>query len=318
MIGVRSLGPLGLLLGLTISVRPEPAKAAGYWLSAELVGTAKARSAAVQAMVPGEPKAARIPPPLAGHFVGQAKDLPAALEWIQRWSFSGQSLPAIDSRKLSLGPAPVPGGELINGFGSYLLALVIDEIDDEGGSRAFSWPEPGPKLPSSWVPAAILSQQAPLFAAPAPKLPPLSESYDTVLRSDDLYLLGVVDRCEVGSGPRECLRWAQVLVHGHGRWRGGYLPASQAATIDGWTRAPAGLPRVQTIPAALIGDQALFVLIVRTRDYELHRSTLRLVATGDSFPELDLVLTADKVIISSTGTQVATRPLSASIDTRDP
>ncbi len=312
----RSFGPLGLLLGLTIAVAPEPAEAAGYWLSAELVGTAKTRSAAVAAMAPRDPGAARTPPPLAGHFVGHVEDLPAALEWIQRWSFSGPKLPAIDSRKLSLGPAPVPGGELIHGFGSYLLALVIDEIDDDGGSRAFAWPEPGPELPSTWIPAAILSQQAPLFAAPAPHLPPIAESYDTVLRSDDLYLLGVIDRCEESTSGRECLRWAQVLVHGHGRWRSGYLPASQAATIDGWTRAPAGLPRVQMIPAALVGDQALFVLIVRTRDYELHRSTLRLRATGDSFPEIELVLAADEVIVSSAGTEVAKRPLSASIDAR--
>lgn len=316
MIRMRSFGPLALLLGLTIAVSPMLAEAAGYWLSAELVGTAKTRSAAVTAMAPNDPGAATTPPPLAGHFVGNVADLPAALKWIERWAFSGPNLPAIDSRELSFGPAPVPGGDLIDGFGSFLLALVIDEIDDDGGSRAFTWPEPMPELPSSWIPAAILSQQAPLFAAPAPHLPPLSESYDTVLRSDDLYFLGVVDRCESGSGPRECLRWAQVLVHGQGRWRSGYLPASQAAVIDGWLRAPAGLPRVQIVPAAIVGDEALFVLILRTRDYELHRSTLRLRSTADSFPKLDLALSADEVIVSSEGTEVARRPLSASIDAR--
>ena len=305
---------VGLAAGLALCV--TPARAGEYWLSAEIEGAANTRSAAVVAMAPAGAESPDTPPPLAGHVVGKVADLPAALAWVDRWAFSGATLPTHDVRDLSLGPAPVPGGELVSSFGTFLQALVIDEVDEDGGTRGFRWPTPAPDLPERWVPAAVMSQRAPLFAAPSPILPPFAESHDTVLRSDDVYYLGVVDRCEASSGLRRCLRWAQVLVHGHGRWRGGYLPAAQIATIDGWVRAPAGLPRVHAIRAATAGDDALFVLLIRTKDYDLHRTVIRLPLVGDAFPEIDVTLEGAEAVITSAGEEVARRSLTASVDAR--
>ena len=309
-----ALASFGFAASFALGV--TPARAGEYWLSAEIEGAANTRSAAVVAMSPGGTEAPDTPPPLAGHVVGKVADLPAALAWIDRWAFSGAPLPASEARGLNLGPAPVPGGELVSSFGTFLLALVIDEVDEDGSTRGFRWPKPAPELPERWVPAAIMSQRAPLFAAPSPTLPPFAESHDVVVRSDDVYLLGVVDRCEEKSGPRRCLRWAQVLAHGHGRWRGGYLPAAQLATIDGWVRAPAGLPRVHAIRAATAGDDAIFVLMIRTRDYDLHRTVIRLPLAGDAFPEIEVTLEGAEAVIASGGEEITRRSLTASVDAR--
>jgi len=304
-----------LAVGLGSFLVGGPALADGYWLSAELTGAANTRTAAAAKMAP-EHSEPRSPPPLAGHYVGHVAKLAQALAWIDHWAFTGTPLPRYGDLPLSLGAAPIPGGALADGFGSYLLALVLDEMDDDGGSRGFTWPKEPPELPASWVPAAILSQRAPIFAAPAPRLPPVAESHDMALRSDDVYLLGTVDRCETVAGHRHCLRWAQVLVQGHGRWRSGYVPAPQVAAIDGWLRAPAGLPRVHAIPASIVDDEALYVIIIRTRDYELHRTTVRAPNAGNAFPALDLELTGDEVVISVGGEELTRRSLNASVDAR--
>ncbi|MCA9662933.1 MAG: hypothetical protein KC486_31625, partial [Myxococcales bacterium] len=259
----------------------------------------------------------RRPPPLLGHYVGAVDDLEAALAWITRWTFAAEApLPGPESRALSLGPAPIPGGALLDGFGTHLLAVVVDAAEDDGGSRPFRWPAPPPELPERWHPAAILSQRAPLFAAPAPRLPPFAESHDVVQRSDDLYVIGVVDRCDGDGDAQRCTRWDQVLVHEHGRWRGGYLPAAQVAQIDGWLRAPRGLPRVQAIPAGIDGADALVLVVIRTPDYDLHRLTLRLPRAAGGFPDYAIELAADAVIVTIAGEETARVPLNASIDAR--
>ncbi|MEZ4381630.1 MAG: hypothetical protein R3A79_09790 [Nannocystaceae bacterium] len=305
------------LLGASLLLAAHEAAAAGYWLSAELRGPASARADAIAAMAPEQGAAERRPPPLLGHYVGAVDDLAAALTWVARWTFTGDALPGPDTRTLSLGPAPIPGGALLDGFGTHLLALVVDAAEDDGGSRPFRWPEPRPELPAGWQPAAILSQRAPLFAAPAPRLPPFAESHDMVQRSDDLYVVGVVDRCSGEGQGQRCARWDQVLVHAHGRWRGGYLPAAQVAAIDGWLRAPRGLPRIQALPVGVDGDAALLLLVVRTADYELHRTTLRLPRSGaGGFPDYAVELTSDAAVVTIAGDELHRVPLSSSIDAR--
>lgn len=312
--GRARVGALALALGLAVAAAGSAR--AGYWLSAELAGPASARSAAVASMSPGTGPSIDAPPPLLGHFVGHVDDLAAALAFVGRWAFTGEPLPPPESRPLFTGPAPIPGGALADGFGVLLLSLVVDEAADDGGSRPFTWPREAPELPASWRPAAILSQSAPLFAAPAPRLPPLAESHERIARKDDLYLLGVVDRCELREGVQSCLRWAQVLAHGHGRWRGGYLPAAEVAPLEGWVRAKSGLPRALAVPAAIVGDEALVVLLARTRDYELHRATLRLPRDGDAFPAFELALEGEVAVIRQGEREAARLPLNAGLDAR--
>ncbi|MEZ4450084.1 MAG: hypothetical protein R3B09_11460 [Nannocystaceae bacterium] len=97
-----------------------------------------------------------MPPPLPGLFVGHVDDLAAALAWVDRWAFAGPPLPGPETRALSLGPAPIPGGVLLDRFGVHLLGLRIDEA---GGDWI------GPR-------ARPLAQRAPAPAALATRGPP--------------------------------------------------------------------------------------------------------------------------------------------------
>ena len=107
-------------------------------------------------------------------------------------------------------------------------------------------------------------------------------------RSGGLFVLGTFDRCSGAGIERQCMRWAQVVVRDEGRFTGGYLPNHQVARIDRWRRSELPLPRAQLIKSTIEGEgagaRAVFVLVARALDNQLHRKTLTHPALNGGYP----------------------------------
>lgn len=293
--------------------------AGGYWLSARLLGSADARSAALEAMslgtgVDGAPDAA---------VAGQVQTLPEAIAWVARWAFTGAALPrpALDPADVPLheGPAPIPGGPLFTVHGAVVHALIVRGRNVDGSVRAIRWPQPAaevtpPDLP--WSPAALLAERAPLFAAPAARVPPAAERFALVRRSGHLWVLGLLDRCSAATGERVCLRWAQVVARDGDEFRAGYLPAHQLALVDGWRRGPGSVPRAQLIASGTVGGRAQFLLVARTRDGGLHRRTLEAPLRGDAYPAARLRVDGEWATVEFAGAPAQRVALDATLDAR--
>jgi hypothetical protein len=298
---------------------PAPA-AAGYWLGARLLGPDAAKLAALEAIA--------LPTGIDGApddtVAGQVETLPEAMAWVARWAFAGDPLPppALEpaDSPLHLGPAPIPGGPLFTRHGAVLHALSVRGRSIDGSTRAIRWPQTTaevtpPGLP--WLPAVLLTDRAPLFAAPAARVPPAAERFAHVRRSGHLWILGHVDRCSAAAGERVCLRWAQVVAREGDEFRAGYLPAYQLAPIDGWRRGAGAAPRAMVLASGTIGARAQFLLIARTRDGGLHRKTLEAPLVGDAFPAARVRVEGEWATIEFTGAKAQRVALDASLDARE-
>ena len=297
---------------------PVPGVGDGYWLGAELLGPPEAQAAARQALAAGLPAE-----PGAAGTVGRAATLPEAVQWVARWAFAGDPLPA-PSREpadtpLHTGDAPRPGGALRAAHNAILHALTITGRSSDGGTRPIRWPQTSaeivpPGLP--WLPGVLLAERAPLFAAPAPHVAPASERYALVRRSGSLFILGHTDRCTHASGQRVCTRWAQVVARDGDSFRGGYLPAFQVARVDGWIRGAGQNPRAQLLIAGSVGASAQFLLVARTRDGNLHRRTLITPMIGDAYPAARLRVDGDWATIDFAGAPAQRVALDPGMDAR--
>jgi hypothetical protein len=296
---------------------PAPA-AGGYWLGARLLGAGAA--AALSDMSHGtapDPTA-----PDAG-VVGQVQSMPEAMAWVARWAFGDVVLapPArepIDS-PLALGPAPIPGGALYSLRGAALHALIVRGRNLDGSARAIRWPSSAAELTPPdhpWLSAVLLAERAPLFAAPAARVPPASERFAFARRGGSLWLLGHVDRCSLTTGERVCLRWAQVISRHGDEFHAGYLPASQVALVDGWQRGAGAAPRAQLLVSGSVGARAQLLLVARTRDGGLHRRTVQAPMQGDSYPAARLRVEGEWAIVECTGAPAQRIALDASLDAR--
>lgn len=296
---------------------PAPAPtAAGYWVGAQLLGPGPAQTAAAEAMSLGTGADA---PSAASQLVGQVATVQEALHFVARWAFAGAPLPPPGELALREDAAPVPGGDLLGRHGAVLYALTVLGRSADGGTRAIKWPQDSAELlPEglAWRPGALLVDRAPLFAAPAPRVPPASERFALARRSGNLFVLGAVDRCTRSGGPRECLRWLQVVVRDGERFHAGYLPAFQVGLADGWRKGQGALPRAQLIPAATRGDAAVFVLVARARDNGLHRQTVQAPLHGDAFPAATLRVEGDWAVVEFAGAPARRIALDASMDAR--
>jgi hypothetical protein len=212
---------------------------AGFWLSLELIGPRGAQIDVAEAqrvapIVDALPRGGAPPP---GELVGRVDTLEQALAWIEQHAFEGGAVGFDDpSDPGTAAPAPLPGGGLLREHGVHLTALVLTAASSSGGTELYPWP-PASVLPtpSSWLPASLAVDRAPMFAAPAPELPPASERYRVVARQDSIWQLGALDRC---TPERACLRWAQVLVRQGDRWFGGWLPAALVVADRDWVAGP--------------------------------------------------------------------------------
>jgi hypothetical protein len=297
---------------------PVPAASDGYWLGAQLLGPADAQAAATTALAAGLASE-----PAAAGAIGRAASLPEAVQWVARWAFTGDPLPPVAREPADLplheGPAPRPGGALRSAHGVVLHSLTITGRSSDGGTRPIRWPQTSaeivpPGLP--WIPAVLLAERAPLFAAPAAHVPPASERHALVRRSGSLFVLGHLDRCTAATGERVCTRWAQVIARDGDSFRGGYVPAFQVARVDGWIRGAGQNPRAQLLIAGTRGSHAQFVLVARTRDGNLHRRTILAPMTGDSYPAARLRVDGEWATIDFTGSAQQRVALDPGMDAR--
>jgi hypothetical protein len=255
----------------------------------------------------------------AGELVGHVETIQEAMSWVKRYAFADSPSGAVaDANALEERDAPLPGGGLLSDHRVLLLDLIVTGGTPEGGTRTIRWPtDQSEVLPtgSSWSPAALIPQRAPLFAAPDDVLPVSIERYSIAKRSGGLYLLDTVDRCHGRDTAQRCLRWARVVVREGDRFRGGYLPNHQVARIDGWTRADgAALPRAQLIASHTGSGHAHFVLVVRARDNELHRRSITAPLVQGGFPSTRVRVTATTAKIVIDGQPPLVVPIEPTMD----
>ena len=296
-----------------------PSTAGGYWLGARLLGAVEAQALALADMSSGT-GTENAPD---GAVADQAATMPEAMAWVARWAFGGPALPLPSlepaASPLQLGPAPVPGGPLFTTRGALLHALTIRGRNLDGSLRAIRWPGTAAELTppeQKWLPAVLLAERAPLFAAPSAHVPPAAERFAFARRSGALWLLGHVDRCTAASGERVCLRWAQVLARHGDEFHAGYLPAAQVALVDGWKRGAGAAPRAQLLASGTTGARAQFLLVARTRDGGLHRRTLGAPLVDDAYPAAKLRIEGEWAIVEITGAGTQRIALNASLDAR--
>jgi hypothetical protein len=305
-------------------VAPPPAPAAptaaGYWLGARLLGPPAAKLSALEAIA--------LPTGIDGApddtVAGQVETLPEAMAWVARWAFAGDPLPRptlepADS-PLHVGPAPIPGGPLFSRHGAILHALSVRGRSIDGSTRAIRWPQAAAEVAPpelAWLPAVLLTDRAPLFAAPAAHVPPAAERFAQVRRNGHLWILGHVDRCSAAAGERVCLRWAQVVARDGDEFHAGYLPAYQLAPIDAWRRGAGAAPRAQVLASGTIGARAQFLLIARTRDGGLHRKTLEAPLVGDAYPAARLRVEGEWATVEFTGSKPQRVALDVTLDARE-
>lgn len=293
----------------------------GYWLSVDLLGPAAAQQAAVVEMSEGLPlrDPSDLPPP--GIMVGHVSEVSEAIRWMARHVFEPRPTPPAYPLALQRVPAPAPAGGLIRRHGATLVAFVVSGATPDLRPRTIEWPmDQSAIIPSgsTWQPGALVPNRAPLFAAPAPAVPPAAEAHGMAVRRGGLFVLSWIDRCEESpSGPR-CLRWAQVVVRDGDRFTPGYLPMFQVALRTAWVRGEGALPRAQLIATQHWGDRAAFVLLARGRDNQLHRRTLRTPASADGWPRSSLQVTGDVAIVTLGDEPPLHLALDPTLDARPP
>jgi len=300
----------------------------GYWLGVDLVGPAAAQQGAATELGQGllMQAPADVAPP--GVLVGHVADVQQALQWIAEHAFEPAPEAPPEPRALQRGSAPAPAGGLLERHGALLAAFIVSGATSELRPREIDWPhDQATVLPtgSTWIPAALVPEKAPLFAAPAPIVPPAAERYAMVHRRGGLYLLGWRDRCiephDPGSEPTAspvCLRWAQVVARDGDRFTPGYLPMIQVARTDAWVPSASALPRAQLVPMGLADGRAQWLLLARARDNLLHRRTLEAPATAEGWPDGGLVVTGELAIVTLGDAPPLHLQLDATLDARPP
>ncbi len=300
---------------------PAPVVRGGYWLSADLVGPAAAQQGAAvelgQGLLVQEP--ADVAPP--GVLVGHVPDAPAALQWISEHAFGPVPAPPPEPGALQRDPAPAPAGGLLERHGALLAAFVVSGATPDLRPRAIDWPQDQASvLPpgSTWIPAALVPDRAPLFAAPAPRTPPAAERFAMARRRGGLYLVGWRDRCDIEAddGTRSCMRWAQVIARDGDRFTPGYLPMIQVARTDAWVPSATSLPRAQLVPMGLADGRAQWVLLARGHDEVLRRRTVDAPATADGWPSAGLVVEGNVAIVALGDEPPLPLPIDATLDAR--
>lgn len=322
---ITTLGALALgLAARTATPAPGPSLAApevrgGYWLGVDLVGPAAAQQGAATELGEGllVQTPAEVAPP--GVLVGHVAEAPQALQWIADHAFEPRPPPLPDPRGLQRVPAPAPAGGLLERHGAIVAAFIVSGATSELRPREIDWPlDQAAVLPagSPWQPAALVPDHAPLFAAPAPVIPPAAERHAMAHRRGGLYVLGWVDRCTEDAGGLRCLRWAQVVARDGDRFTPGYLPMLQVTASDAWVRGEGVLPRAQLQPVGLALGAAQWVLYGRGRDNVLHRRTLHAPATSRGWPMSHVSVEGDVAIVSLGDEPPLRLALDATLDAR--
>ncbi|MBV1856828.1 MAG: hypothetical protein KUG77_00350 [Nannocystaceae bacterium] len=312
------------LASALLTLAPQAsAEKAGYWLSVDLIGPAAARSEAAFSMsadtAPRSPRDGRLP----GQAVGHVPDIHAVLAWLELHAF-GTATPALpfDPAMLHQTAAPGVAGSLREAFGVQLRAVVVTGATASGDRRTIEWPTDATRImppATNWHVAALLPDAAPLFAAPAVRVPPASERFTLARRRGDVFVVGMVDRCE-RVPQRQCTRWVQAVIRDGDRFVPGYLPAAQVALRDRWVSStPENLPRAQLLRVGVRGENAQFLLVARDAAGVLHRrmldAPLQQGTAGLGFPDLTLSVSATQATLTQGG-QTQVFELDATLDAR--
>jgi len=291
----------------------------GYWLGVDLVGPAAAQQAATAELSKGlvlRDPVDRTPPGILVGYVDEVRD---AIRWIDTQAFEPRARLPPRPLELQRGPAPIPAGRVRAHPGATLVAFVISGATPDLRRRTIEWPlDQAAVLPpgSTWLPAALVPDQAPLFAAPAPTLPPAAERHATARRRGGLFVLGWFDRCDPQPQGLRCLRWAQVIARDGDRLTPGYLPMAQVALRTAWVHGEGPLPRAQLIPTGLAAGQAQWVLLARGLDNQLHRRTVQAPGSGEAWPHASLRVEGEFATILLGDEAPLQLPLDASLDAR--
>lgn len=305
----------------TSAPAPPDATAGGYWLGVDLVGPAAAQQAAAAELALGLPSRDPVDLPPPGLLLGHVADVAEALRWIDEHAFEPRARLPPHPRALQRVPAPAPAGGLLQRHGATLAAFIVSGATPQLQPRTIVWPlDQAEVLPtgSTWIPAALVPDHAPLFAAPAPAVPPAAERYAMAHRRGGLFVLSVVDRCTDEVDGLHCLRWAQVVARDGDRFTPGYLPMIQVAPTAHWVRGEGALPRAQLVRTAIAGDQAQWLLLARARDNLLHRRTLEAPAAADGWPRSSLQVEGDLAIVTLGDQPPRSLALDATLDARPP
>ncbi|KIG11849.1 hypothetical protein DB30_02401 [Enhygromyxa salina] len=277
----------------------------GFWLSLELIGPRgaqidAARSLAQPPVIDALPRGGSPPP---GELVGRVDTLEQALSWVNANSFA----------TLGAGEAatPVPGGYLYRDHELILTALVVTP-GSNSSTHTFPWP-PANVLPipagAAWQPASLAVARAPMFAAPAPQLPPASERYQIVNLDDAVWLLDSVDRCDDAGA---CLRWAQILVRRGDRFFGGWVPATQVVPDSAWVGGP-GERRFALLPSYRTRADAGFALLEQHGGSDQREPALGLhrAHAGAAWPSAAVQVLGEDLVALISGDPVLTRHIGA-------
>ncbi len=288
----------------------------GFWLSVELIGPRGAQVDAAAALVDeaieaAVPRGGRPPP---GELVGRAANLEQALAWIDRHAFGepalGFATPGSADRS-----TPIPGGRLFETHGVVMTGLVVTAADDSGGTREYPWPSqsmmPTP-VDSDWRAAELIADRVPLFAAPAPIVPPASERYLELGSTSEVWLIGAIDRCDAAGW---CMRWAQVIAHQGDHFHAGWLPNFYVVPSSSWQHGSSS-PLVKARRFALVEahrepGRVGFVLVEREAEGPTHMTGFVVEHLGRDWPSATLTLLSGTLTLTIAGTIVEQRELAA-------
>lgn len=275
----------------------------GFWLSVEMLGPRGAQLDAARSLVQPPVLEALprggVPPP--GELVGRVDTLEQALAWVAGNLFG----PVAGST------TPIPGGRLLAEFELIQTALVVTgpAID---GTTPYAWP-PAIELPvpDGWQAASLTAARVPVFAAPAPTHPPITERYRVATLADAIWLLGKRDSCALESG--SCLAWAQIVVRQGDRFFGGWIPASWVAPDSAWIGGP-GERRFALLPGHRTPSEAGFVLHEQRGDRREAPVGIRHphVARPDSpWPAAGVDVLGEELLVIIDGKAVSSRQIEA-------
>jgi len=293
-----------------------PSERGGYWLSVDCVGDTAALTDAHAALRDGL-ELTRAPseesPP--GALLGSTDEPTDAIAWLARHAFAA-AVSTGSPERISTVPAPVPAGALVHDHGVVVRAFIVTGATASGALREVAWPaDQRSLLPPGleWTAASLTVDRAPLFAAPAPTVPPAAQRHAMVRRTGGLFVLGWLDRCD-DSG--RCLRWAQVVARTGDRFMPGYVPAFMVAAQHAWVRGGAALPRAQVLRSGVRDGHAELLLLARDRHGELHRKRVTAPMIDGKFPSTDLKVEGDWITLQIAGLHALRIAADATMDLR--
>lgn len=313
---------VGLIVTVTVMAGLGRARAApppgGYWVSVELAGPRERVEPALAELRGDGPAVPDRVAGVPGRIVGRVATVQEAVAFVVDLAFDGPAIaPDADPLRWYEVDAPVPGGAPLRRHGAALLAVAVTGATPDGRARPIRWPaDPGAILPEGARLVAVepAFARVPLFAAPAPSLPPMRERHAVVDRSDVVFRAGTLDRCDGPPQARRCLRWAQVLVRHGDRFVFGWLPAFQVLERGAWVHGATQRPAAALAFVGAVGETSMTSLVVRLRDGTVHRRTIEAPMIGPRLPQIDLAIADGDAIVDIEGREPLRIPLDPELD----